>query len=69
MGAGFSVPHIHRIFTVHVGESISSYVRRVRMERAGRKLRMGAVAICQMAYIRTGVAQVSADQSRRERHE
>jgi AraC family transcriptional regulator len=47
--AGFSVPHFHRIFTVHVGENISTYVRRVRLERAGRKLRMGAVDITEVA--------------------
>jgi AraC family transcriptional regulator len=47
--AGFSVPHFHRIFTAHVGENIASYVRRVRLERAGRKLRMGAVDITQVA--------------------
>ena len=47
--AGFSVPHFHRIFTVHVGENISAYVRRVRLERAGRKLRMGAVDITEVA--------------------
>jgi AraC family transcriptional regulator len=47
--AGFSVPHFHRIFTGHTGESIASYVRRVRMERAGRKLRMGAVDITEVA--------------------
>ena len=47
--AGFSVPHFHRIFTTHVGENIAGYVRRVRMERAGRKLRMGAVDITEVA--------------------
>lgn len=47
--AGFSVPHFHRIFTTHTGENIASYVRRVRMERAGRKLRMGAVDITEVA--------------------
>lgn len=47
--AGFSVPHFHRIFTGHVGENIADYVRRVRMERAGRKLRMGAVDITEVA--------------------
>lgn len=36
--AGFSVPHFHRIFTAHVGESIARYVRRVRMERAATQL-------------------------------
>ncbi len=47
--AGFSVSHFHRIFTACVGENIASYVRRVRMERAGRKLRMGAVDITEVA--------------------
>lgn len=43
--AGFSVPHFHRIFAERVGESPTAYVRRERMERAARKLRMGAVDI------------------------
>ena len=47
--ANFSVPHLHRIFTGCVGENIATYVRRVRLERAGRKLRMGAVDITQVA--------------------
>lgn len=47
--AGFSVPHFHRIFTAQTGENIVSYVRRIRMERAGRKLRMGAVDITEVA--------------------
>ncbi len=36
--AGYSVVHFHRIFTAHVGESLNSYVRRLRMERAARQL-------------------------------
>ena len=47
--AGFSVPHFHRIFTACVGENIASYTRRARLERAGRKLRMGAVDITEVA--------------------
>ena len=47
--AGFSVPHFHRVFTAHVGESAISYVRRMRLERAARKLRMGAVDITEVA--------------------
>jgi AraC family transcriptional regulator len=47
--AGFSVSHFHRIFTTYVGENVAGYVRRVRMERAGRKLRMGAVNITEIA--------------------
>ena len=47
--ASFSVPHFHRIFTAYVGENLAAYVRWVRMERAGRKLRMGAVDITEVA--------------------
>ena len=47
--AGFSVSHFHRLFTDYMGESIARYVRRERMERAGRKLRMGAVDITEVA--------------------
>jgi AraC family transcriptional regulator len=47
--AGFSVPHFHRIFTACAGENISSYIRRARLQRAGRKLRMGAVDITEVA--------------------
>lgn len=47
--AGFSVPHFHRIFTAHVGESAISYIRRIRLERAARKLRMGAIDITEVA--------------------
>ena len=47
--AGFSIPHFHRVFTAEVGESAASYVRRMRMERAARKLRMGAVDITEVA--------------------
>lgn len=47
--AGFSIPHFHRIFTAQKGENIAAYVRRVRLERAALKLRMGAVDITQVA--------------------
>lgn len=47
--AGFSVSHFHRVFTTYIGENIAGYVRRVRLERAGRKLRMGAVDITEVA--------------------
>lgn len=46
---GFSVPHFHRIFTASIGISPSAYVRRIRLERAGHKLRMGAVDIGEVA--------------------
>jgi AraC family transcriptional regulator len=47
--AGFSVPHFHRLFRAQVGESAIGYVRRLRLERAARKLRMGAVDITEVA--------------------
>lgn len=47
--AGFSVPHLQRIFVATEGESIASYVRRVRLKRAAQKLRMGAVDITEVA--------------------
>ena len=47
--AGFSIPHFHRVFTACTGESAISYVRRIRLLRAGRKLRMGAVDIMEVA--------------------
>jgi AraC family transcriptional regulator len=47
--AGFSVPHFHRIFTAHVGETISAYVRRMRMEGAARQLRAEAANITEIA--------------------
>ena len=47
--AGFSVPHFHRIFTASIGISPAAYIRRIRLERAGHKLRMGAVDIGEVA--------------------
>jgi AraC family transcriptional regulator len=47
--AGFSVPHFHRVFMACTGQTVASYVRRVRLHRAGLKLRMGAVDITEVA--------------------
>jgi AraC family transcriptional regulator len=47
--AGFSVPHLHRIFAACTGESLGGYVRRVRLTRAAQKLRMGAIDITEVA--------------------
>lgn len=46
---GFSVPHLHRLFVMTLGESPACYIRRARLERAGQKLRMGAVDITEVA--------------------
>lgn len=48
--AGFSVPHFHRIFKAYVGETISQYLRRVRMERAAWKLLKPAVQVVDVAF-------------------
>jgi transcriptional regulator GlxA family with amidase domain len=47
--AGFSVPHLHRLFAACTGQSVAGYVRRERLLRAGRKLRIGAVDITEVA--------------------
>ncbi len=47
--AGFSIPHFHRVFTSVTGESAGAYVRRIRLERAGYKLRFGAIDIMEVA--------------------
>ena len=47
--AGFSVPHFHRLFAACTGHSVGDYVRRERLLRAGRKLRLGAVNITEVA--------------------
>lgn len=48
--AGFSVPHFHRVFIGCVGMSAAEYIRRLRLQRAGFKLRCGMkVDITQVA--------------------
>lgn len=47
--AGMSVPHFHRVFAALTGYNIGGYVRHVRLLRAARKLRMGAVDITDVA--------------------
>lgn len=47
--AGFSIPHLHRIFIGVTGESAANYTRRMRLQRAGYKLRAGATDITQVA--------------------
>jgi AraC-like DNA-binding protein len=47
--AGFSVPHLHRLWRAHTGMNVATYVRRMRLKRAAIKLRMGAVEITEVA--------------------
>ncbi len=49
MLAGFSVPHFHRLFAKRTGVSVGTFIRRERLVRAGRKLRMGAVDVTEVA--------------------
>lgn len=46
---GFSVPHLHRIFTTCTGVTMSDYIRELRLKRAGYKLRAGAIDITEVA--------------------
>ena len=45
----FSAPHLNRLFAQSAGESLAEFIRRERLERAGRKLRHGAVDIMEVA--------------------
>ena len=47
--SGYSLPHFHRIFSAEIGENIAAYIRRVRLERAARKLMFGAVDLTEVA--------------------
>ncbi len=46
---GYSVPHFHRIFTAEVGQNITTYIRRVRLEHAANKLITGKTDLTQIA--------------------
>src|SRR5262245_3493728 len=47
--ASFSLHHFHRIFKALLGESVMEHVRRLRLERAARKLRAGDARILDLA--------------------
>lgn len=47
--AHFSPYHFHRIFSAHTGESVQSYVRRLRLERATRDLAYTDLSIINIA--------------------
>ncbi len=48
--ACFSQYHFHRIFTGMVGESVKSYIRRLRLERAAGKLKQTDAAVTMIAF-------------------
>lgn len=48
--ACFSQFHFHRIFSGMVGESVKSYIRRLRLERAAGKLKQTDTAVTMIAF-------------------
>ena len=47
--ACFSPYHFHRVFTGMVGESLKEHVRRLRLERAASRLKLGSAAVTEIA--------------------
>ena len=47
--AGFSPFHFHRLFTQVVGEPVKEYIRRLRLERAVRRLKTGQESVIAIA--------------------
>ncbi len=48
--ANFSPFHFHRVFTGMLGESVQSHIRRLRLERAATRLKMGTDPVTQLAF-------------------
>ncbi|MGE5647983.1 MAG: AraC family transcriptional regulator [Acidobacteriota bacterium] len=48
--ANFSPFHFHRIFRGMVGESVKEHVRRLRLERAAKRLRDGSEPVTELAF-------------------
>ncbi len=57
--ACFSPYHFHRIFTGMMGESVKEHVRRLRLERAASKLKIGSAPITRIA-LKAGYASHEA---------
>ena len=47
---GFSLHHFHRVFRGITGESVMGFVRRLRLERAARRLRFGVDSVTRIAF-------------------
>lgn len=47
--SGYSYYHFHRLFFVHVGESLKQYIKRLRLERAAMELNYKKISITQVA--------------------
>lgn len=48
--AAFSRFHFHRVFRALIGESLKEHIRRLRLERAARKLKQQATPITEIAF-------------------
>lgn len=48
--ASFSPYHFHRVFRGMVGESVKAHVRRLRLERAAARLKLGSTPITRIAF-------------------
>jgi len=48
--AGYAKHHFHRVFRGVIGESVAAHVRRLRLERAARRLRAGASNVTDAAF-------------------
>ena len=48
--ACFSPCHFHRVFKGMVGESVKEHVRRLRLERAARRLKLGPASVTDIAF-------------------
>lgn len=48
--ANFSPYHFHRVFRGMVGESVAEHVRRLRLERAAQRLKVGQEAVTNIAF-------------------
>jgi AraC family transcriptional regulator len=48
--AFFSPYHFHRVFKGMTGESVKEYVRRLRLERAASRLKLGAASVTDIAF-------------------
>lgn len=47
--AGLSPCHFHRVFTGMIGESVKEHIRRLRLERAANRLKLGDASVIEIA--------------------
>jgi len=47
---GLAPHHFHHVFTGMIGETLAAHVRRLRLERAASRLKLGALPVIQIAF-------------------